>query len=264
MQGNKSGLPKILTNKNTVTIFGFAIAFVILFFAYNIRVNKSINPQTIPYAKVKIEAGTKITADMIGTMQVPPAMITDTTLQNQSDVIDHYSNADTIIPKGSLFYERSVVNKEELPASIIYDIEDGEYLFNLTVDSDSTYGNLIYPGSYIDIDVTIKQLTDSENQVDDKLTRYGTLFTNVEVIQVQDSAGNNVFADLDNKGTPSRIIFALPYDDYVLLTKIANLSSWSANISPRPTNEALNENPEEYKLSDQQIADWVNQITAMT
>ena len=103
MKNNKSGLAKILTNKNTVTVVGIVAAILILYIGYTIRVNSAISPTSVPYALETIPAGTQITQDMIGTMDVPPAMIVDGTIRNQADVIDHYSNADTVIPKGSLF-----------------------------------------------------------------------------------------------------------------------------------------------------------------
>ena len=134
-------MKKIINSKNIVTILGIVILVGILFFFYAKRVDSAINPITVPYAKKQIAAGVKITADMVDTTEVPPSMITDDTIKNLSDVIGKYSNADTIIPEGSLFNERNAVDKEKLPANIILDYPEGYVLYNLSVNTTTTYGN---------------------------------------------------------------------------------------------------------------------------
>ena len=116
MGNTSSGIKKFLQNKNTVTVFGVILAILILYFAYNWRVNKAVNPINVPYATQDISPGTQITADMVGIRAVPPSMLEGEVLTNQGQVIDKYSSADTVIPKGNLFYERTVVEKEQLDA----------------------------------------------------------------------------------------------------------------------------------------------------
>ncbi len=264
MKNNKSGLAKILTNKNTVTVVGIVAAILILYIGYTIRVNSAISPTSVPYALETIPAGTQITQDMIGTMDVPPAMIVDGTIRNQADVIDHYSNADTVIPKGSLFYERSVVEKSTLPGSVILDYPKGYVLFYLPIDVESSYGNSIYPGNYIDIWIKINHKVE-EGQVtsndDEKIIQFGKLYENVKVIRVLDGSGHDVFADLDNVGTPTQLIFALPEEEFVLLTKARYLQNYSTNIIPVPTAASLETNPGEIKNSSEAITQWINQLT---
>ena len=43
-------IKKILSNKNTVTILGVLLGIVVLYFAYNWRVNQAISPVRVPYA----------------------------------------------------------------------------------------------------------------------------------------------------------------------------------------------------------------------
>ena len=71
MNNFSTGLKKFFSNKNTVTVIGILLAIVILYIGYNWRVNQAINPITVPYATTTITAGTQITEDMIGTMEVP-------------------------------------------------------------------------------------------------------------------------------------------------------------------------------------------------
>ena len=68
-------LKKALTNKNTVTVLGVILAVLIIYFGYNMRVKNAVNPVPVPYAIKTISPGTQITDDMIGIMEVPPAML---------------------------------------------------------------------------------------------------------------------------------------------------------------------------------------------
>ena len=144
-------MKKLINNKNLVSFLLLVVLIGILFFFYSRRVNDSINPITVPYAKTQIASGIQITDKMVGTTQIPPSMLTDDVYRAVSDVVGKYSNADTIIPRGSLFFNRNVVEKEELPANIILDLKEGYVLYNLEVNTKKAYGNSIYPGNYIDI-----------------------------------------------------------------------------------------------------------------
>ena len=58
--GNLStGIKKFLQNKNTVTVLGVVVAIIILYVAYNMRVQSAINPINVPYAKEQISPGTQ-------------------------------------------------------------------------------------------------------------------------------------------------------------------------------------------------------------
>ena len=129
-----NGIKKFLSNKNTVTVVGAVLAVIVLYIAYTMRVNAAVNPINVPYAREQINPGTQITEDMVGTMQVPPSMVSDDVITNQAEVIDKYSNADTLIPEGSLFFTRQVVEKEQLPANIILDYPKGYVLYNMPVN----------------------------------------------------------------------------------------------------------------------------------
>ena len=257
-----NGIKKLLSNKNTVTVLGVVAAVLILYFGYNYRVRQATNPIDVPYAKVTIEPGTKITSDMVGTMQVPPAMLTDGVIKDVASVVGKYPNVDSIVPEGSLFYSRSVVEKEQLPDNIILDYPKGYTLYNLAVDSRSTYGNSIYPGNYIDIYLRItKKVAENSTNKDDNKLMYAKFIENVKVLAVRDAAGKNVFANTDEEVTPAMIIFALPEDDYILLKKAEELATYNSEIIPVPTAESLEDDPADVKVSSKALKDYINEIT---
>ncbi len=259
------GFKKFLANKNTVTVVCVVVAILVLYFGYNARVSQAINPVEVPYARETISPGIQITESMVGTRQVPPAMLEGDVITSASEVIDKYTSADSVIPEGSLFYSRSVVEKEQLPASIILDYPKGYVLYNLNVNTETTYGNSIYPDNYIDIylRITKKEPEGTTTAVSDQIM-YGKLMENVKVLAVKDSDGNSVFANLDEKTTPSMIIFALPQEYYVLLKKASYLGTYNSEIVIVPTNESLKNNPGDVNVTNEDLENFINQVTVWT
>ena len=215
-----TGLKKFMQNKNTVTVVGVILAIIVLYVAYTWRINKAVNPQVVPYAAEQINAGTQITESMIATREVPPSMISGDVLINKGDIIDKYAAADTVIPEGSLFYRRSVVEKEQLPANIILDYPKGHVLYNLSVSTESTYGNSVYPGNYIDIYLKAVNKIDESNPAaltaDADKIMLGKLMSNIKVLAVKDADGNPVFQNIDENRKPAMIVFAVPEEYYIL------------------------------------------------
>ncbi len=268
MGNANSGIKKLLGNKNTVTVLGVVLAVVVLYISYNARVKAAINPISVPYAKETISPGTQITESMVGTMDIPPSMLKGDVIKNQADVIDKYSNADTVIPEGSLFYARNVVEKEQLPANIILDYPKGYVLYNMPVDTETTYGNSIYPGNYIDIYLkAVNKLSDEQiakgNKDADKIM-YGKLIENVKVLAVKDSSGQPVFSNVDDSKTPAMIVFALPEDYYILLKKASYLRTYDSSLIPVPTNESLKDEPGQLEISSSELKDKINEWTVWT
>ena len=261
-------LSKFLQNKNTVTVLGVVLMIAILYVMYNVRVQQATSPVSVPYAKETISSGTQITASMVGTKEVSRNMITDGILRTTGDVIDKYANVDTVIPAGSLFYERAVVEKEQLPANIILKYPKGHVLYNMPVSISSTYGNSIYPGNYIDIylratyklDNDLTKYTDEELRDANKMM-YGKLISNVKVLAVKDAAGRAVFQNIDEQRTPSMIIFAVNEEMNKLLRKAENLQTYNSELIPVPTNESLKDEPEETKISNDKLKAWIESVT---
>lgn len=259
------GIKKFLSNKNTVTVVGVVVAILVLYIAYSMRVQAAVNPISVPYARQQIDPGTQITEDMVGTMEVPPSMLEGDVLTNQADIIDKYSNADTLIPEGSLFYSRQVVEKEQLPANIILDYPKGYVLYNMPVNTESTYGNSIYPGNYIDIYLRITR-KETEGQAatsndERELMQYGKFLENVQVLAVKDASGQPVFSNLDEQRTPAMLVFALPEEYYILLKKASYLSLYDSELVPVPTNESLQDEPDDLQMSSESLRSWIETVT---
>ncbi len=263
-----TNIKKFLQNKNTVTVIGVILAIIVLYFAYTMRISSAINPVSVPYASEQIPAGTQITESMISTRQVPPAMLEGDVIQNVGEIVDKYSAADTVIPEGSLFYRRAVVEKEQLPANIILDYPKNYVLYNLDVSTNSTYGNSVFPGNYIDIWLKAvhgmsEEQVNSGNSDADKIM-YGKLISNVQVLAVKDSSGQAVFQNIDDNRVPAQVIFALPQEYFVLLKKASYMRTYSTVIELVPTNEGNKDEPGDIELSSEDLKEWINNHTAWT
>ncbi len=262
------GFKKFMQNKNTVTVVGVILAIVILYIAYTMRIKSSINPITVPYAAQQIPAGTQITENMISTRQVPPSMLEGDVITNMGEIIDKYSAADVVIPEGSLFYKRAVVEKEQLPANIILQYPKGYVLYNLSVTTESTYGNSVYPGNYIDIYLkAVNKLTDdqiAQGASGADRIMLGKLLSNIEVLAVKASDGSPVFQNIDEGKSPAMVVFAVPEEYYILLKKAEFMRSFDTTLILVPTNESLKDEPADLEVSSEDLVNWINTNTVWT
>lgn len=258
------GVKKFFTNKNTVTVVGVLLAVIILYVAYNARVRAAVNPILVPYARETINPGTQITEDMIGTMEVPPAMLTGGVLRNKNDIVDKYSQSDSVIPAGSLFYSRSVVEKEQLAASAILDYPEGYVLYNFALNMDLSYGNSMLPNNYVDIYLKAMYRDENQQSNNENKVMVGKLIENVKILSVKDGNGQPVFANMEEQRTPAMMIFAVPEDYFILLQKAKYLRSYDTTLIPVPTAESLKEEPGEVKISSNDIRDFINRVTVWT
>ena len=259
------GLKRTLSNKNIVTFMGVILAVVVLYFGYNSTVKATMAPISVPYAKQTISSGTKITSNMIGMKTVSSESVSDGyAYTNSGDVKDKYVQIDSQITKGSLFYKRSVIDEENLPDQIIYHYPKNEVLFYMSVDTETTYGNSIKPGDYIDIYLkAVNAITEGDTTtVGDKIM-VGKLLENVKILAVLDSNGQNVFKDLQSKGTPSQMIFSVTEENFILLRKAGFLRAYSTSLIPVPTNKEVSDS-EGTKLSSTELKDFINKVTVFS
>ena len=165
---------------------------------------------------------------MIEYVEALPAMVNSSTIKDVKYIVGKWSNYNTMIPKGSLFYNKTIVSSDELPDSAFVNIPSGYTAYNLPVTTKTTYGNSIFPNNYIDIYLKVLD-------ADGKPT-VGKLIENVKVLAVKDKNGRHVFENSDEERTPAVIIFALPEDMHLLLREAAyleNVKSISAEISQK-------------------------------
>ena len=207
-------MKKLFANKGVVTFLGGVLCIIILFFAYRYRVNKEINPISVPYAKERLEARAEITEDKVGTLKVAATMVTEGVIRDKQQVIGKYVNYNTFIPAGSLFYTSSVITWDQMPDSAWSDIADGTTIVYLSATSTTT-GSFIYPGDKIDL---YFKTTDNGKLV------YGKLIEGIKVLAVKDSTGAHIFKKTAAQKDFATLIFSLSEDLHLLLRKASYVS----------------------------------------
>ena len=257
-------LKNLLANKNVVTILGAIVIVIVLYAFYMWRVNSAINPISVPYALVEIGPRTKITNDMIGYVDIQPSAMKGNVLTNaNTQIIGMYTNINSTIPEGSLFYEGLVVRFEDLADSFLIDMPkdaDGNYMiaYNFKVDMNSTYGNSIYPGNYVDIYFVRKEESSRGGKV-----LYGKLASNVKALAVKDASGNHVFENITENRAPSQIILATTEELSALLRVAENIND--SKLILVPTNISYRYESEEEittEISDEDIKGYIEQNRA--
>lgn len=236
-------------NKNVVTILGIIAILGLLYFGYNRTVKAQTEPVTIPVAKVTIQPRTLITSEMVTYIDVPGKSVSANVARNSEIVIGKYSAINSVIPEGSMFYNDVLVKKEDLPDSAFVAVPDGQRPYALAVTTQSTYGNSIFPGSVVDI---YMKAIDETGQV-----VVGRLLSQVKILAVKDSEGNNVFENTAEGRTPATLLFGVPDDVLVLMKRAEYLNSYGVELFPIPYGGAAAQ-PGELEVDREELVNLIN------
>ena len=249
------GLNKFLRNKNTVTILGIILIVFLLFIGFNVTINQTVNPISIPVAKQTIPAQTKITGDMLQIKKISKVSLTENVVRNAAGIVGKYTNINVTIPAGSMIYTEWLADEDSIPGNWIekIDISKGEEAYYYHVDMVSTFGNSILPDSHIDIYMSAK---DANGNI-----MYGKLFSSIKVLAVHDSNGKNVFADPANVGSPSYLAFGLSRDNYKLLKRAEYLKGQGIELVIEPKGQKYVSKAGTL-VSSKTLQDYINNATS--
>ena len=241
---------KFLSNKNTITILGVLLGVVVLFLGYRWRVNEAINPTQIFYATRTLIQGDVITAEDIGTTTISKNNLNNMTnvVNEQNDIVGKLVSFDSKIPQNSYFFNESLMDQEEMPDSIFSTIPDGYTIFALHIDNESSFGNSIFPDDTIDI------YLHTNSDKDEGKVIYGRFIKQIQVLAVKDGSGNNVFRDRDNVGTPEVLLFSVPEDLYILLSKARYIGM---DLVPVARNASYSTNPGEVLVESDFLREYI-------
>lgn len=246
-------IKKLLLNRNTVTILGVLAGVIALWFAYSITLDKAVKPTKVPVALKDIPAGSIITKDDIEYVDINRDVLKKASIiTSSSQLINYYVNNNTSVTKGSMFYTSQVVKKDELIDRDLEIIPDNYKIYWLSVDNTTTYANSIYPGDKIDLWL----LTKVENNY-----VYEPFITNIEVLSVKDSKGQNVF-DVNSGRTPAVLAFAVPNDIFVYLSKVGFLSGMS--LYPVPINKNNADKDATTEISNKELQTLIDSKSIIT
>lgn len=252
MKNIGNSIMRFIKNKNTITIIGVLVIVGLLYFAYTSTINTQVKPTSVPVAATTIQPRTLITEDMIEYVDMPAASITSDVVRGSALIVGKYTNYNTVVPEGSMFYSSVLVTADEMPDSAFVDVKEGDIPYQFSVNMETTYGNSIFPGNKIDIYM---------KAVNDKgLVMVGKLLENVEVLAVKDNSGNHVFENSSEARTPAYLIFGVSDEIHLLLRKAEYLYSYSVELFPVPHGGTVSEEGNT-KVSTQYLKDFINANT---
>ncbi len=250
----KTNIKRFFSNKNTVTFLMVIVAIVIVYFAYNYLVNRAVSPVSLPYSETLIKAGTEITNDMVGTVRISGTFVTGSgegLVQSRGQILQKYVSKGYQIPAHSFFYREALSSEEEAQKTSFEDMPDGYSPFQLEVDFHSTYGCSIMPGNYIDLYFSA--------QDDDRKVIFDIFIKSIQVLEVVDKDGYDVFThtDDDDEPEPKYMRFAVPTEYMELLNKALLITSYNIEIIPVPRNAGYSENPGNTEIVNEAIENFI-------
>ena len=210
----------------------------------------------VPYANQTIQPKTEIKPDMISYMSVPESFLIGDYYKNEDSIVGKYSNYNTMIAEGSLFYKDLVVESKYIPDEMFGNVGKGETIINYKVDMDSTYANSMMPDDYINIYFKAKD--------EDDTIMFGKFIENVKILAVKDSAGKNVFENTEESRTPAYMLFALPEKTHLLFRKAVYLEDqFDVELILVPNTVVLDEKDVDVYVSSADIQDFIEERTTM-
>ena len=254
MNNLNSSLKKFLGNKNTVTILGVIVCIFILYVGYNYRINKVVTLVRVPYANQNIQPKTLITTEMVSYMEVPQAFLVGSYYSDANSIVGKYSNYNTIIAQGSLFYQALLVDEKYLPDNSLQNVPEGYTVVNYPVNISTTYANSMMPGEYINI--YYKSVND------DGKIMFGKFISNIEILAVKDSSGQHVFESSEESRVPAYMLFAVPESTHLLLRKALYLTEYDVELLLVPNTQTLTEE-DAVSVNSEEIKAFIEEKTEM-
>ena len=217
-------MKRFFSNKNVVTIIGVVIVLALLYWEYNSKITKAVNPIRVPVAASDLLPQQEITNNDLKWIDVPSVSKDAKALTNSSSIVGKYVGVNSMIPEGSMFYASAIVDKEDLPGSWLTLIDEDEIPFYFRVDLVSTYANSIEPDDYIDVWMKAED--------EEGLVMFGKLMENVKIVAVKDTSGEDVFKSSNETGQPAFLYCGLESDHFVMLTKAPYIQGVDLAVVP--------------------------------
>jgi len=249
MNNIATSLKKFVTNKNTVTVLVTILIVGILLVFYNYTLNQELKEVNIVIAKTTIEPNTEITESMLEVVKIPQRSLPAQIVRNIYQVAGKYSRINSVIPAGSFIFEEMVQSEETKKDIYKEKLDEGEIAFKFKVDVNSTYGNSIVVGEYINI---YMKAEDTSGKI-----IFGELLKDVEVIAVKDSNGTDIYQIAGNSGTPNYLYLGVKEEIHEILLAATFLDGYGVELFPVITGETIDVENGETLVSNEILEDYL-------
>lgn len=252
-------LKRFLANKNTISIIGIIVGIIVIYMAYNWRVQSAIDPITIPMANETLRGGTEIDNPdrQITMVRINRSAVnaSGNIIRERNQVVGQFVREGTTIPAGSFFYRGQLVPAPERP-ELILNLRPDHALFYLPLrDLQASYGNSIMPGDIIDIFLS----ADRGGNVDQRIL-FGKFISSIRVLAVLDRDQRDVFSSASN-AIPSFLVFELDNEMFLLFQAASRIRGVNFHAIPRGRDYTENNENEEPQIASQRIR-WFIEVNS--
>ena len=260
-----NAIKRMLANKNTLTILGIIAGVATLVIGYTYRTNTSTAMVNAYYVTEEVGPNTQLNETMIKKTRINQS-ITKTSpdiVTNLNDIKDksgefYFVNYGHTLTQGALITKSSLIAKENKSDEKLYhNLVEGQTIFKIDVDLDSTHGNSIQKGNAMDIYVEGK---DGDEVI------YTRFIENLKVIDVVDNKWSTTkdkkSAD-DSNMAPRYLVTAVDEEMFQLLTKITLIDEYKFKLVPEDTRKPYVENSEA-KIVNENLKNIIEAKTSYT
>ena len=170
-------------------------------------------------ARYSLSNRTLISEEEIEKIRVPLAYLGDDVCRNKEDIVGRYVKIDTLIPKGSFFYEGALDDAEDMKDSIAAQLKEGEVSYDIYVNDIRVNQAYLVKGLYVDIYLTINK----ERVLSD------LLINNIRIIGLYDVKHSEI-RDYDREAILESICLAVPKESVAYLNKARAVGTLSITI----------------------------------
>lgn len=245
-----NSIVRFLKNKNTVTVIGIILIVAILWAGYYFTLQRQVKPISVPVAATTIQPRTQITSDMITYVDVPQAYIGENAITSEAEILSMYSQYNTVIPQGSMFYREAITTEQAMPNYLLKLLEDGEIGISYDISEGNMTGFNIMPDEKIDLYMKI--------ETEDGSIMFGKLLENMEVLAVLDSEGNSTYEVNDGSRTADYLVFGVQEDVFLLLMRAQYLD---IEFVPVQHGAWVQDADAQVTLTTQELVDYIKAHT---
>lgn len=170
-------------------------------------------------ARYDLSGRTLISDDEIEKVRMPLAYLGDEVRRNREDIVGRYVKINTLIPKGSFFYEGALDDIEDMKDSIDAQLKEGEVSYDIYVNDIRVNQAYLVKGLYVDIYLTISK----ERVLSD------LLINNIRIIGLYD-VKHNEMKDYDREAILESICLAVPKESVAYLNKARAIGTLSITV----------------------------------
>lgn len=247
-----NSIVRFLKNKNTVTVIGIILIVTILWAGYYFQLQSQVKPVSVPVAATTIQPRTQITSDMIKYVDVPKGYISKNAITNSAQIISMYSQYNTMIPEGSMFYNEAITSEETMPNHLLKLLNEGEIGISLKLeDSQKMPGFNIMPNEKIDLYVKIAT---KEGTI-----MFGRLLENMTVLDVLNDQGESTYEVSDGTRNTKYLVFGVQEDLFLLLKRADYLTT--VQFIPIQHGAWVDDSDAQIKLTTPELYDYIKANT---